>query len=831
MPIKTHPIDSVLHELRVNLTHKPTLILQAPPGAGKTTRVPLALLDEPWLAGKSILMLEPRRLAASNAARFMARQLGEEVGQTVGYSIRYDRKVSRKTRIEVVTEGILTRRLQNDLELSEVGLVIFDEFHERHLQSDLALALCYDVQQGLRNDLRLLVMSATLDVEPLSQLLKAPVITSEGHSFPVTIHYLPQPSQQQLVTTVISGIHRAIKETDGNLLVFLPGEAEIRRCVAQLQGLSKQLSIRPLYGNLPFAEQEKAILPGKSRKIVLATNIAETSLTIEGISTVIDSGFCRQPRFDTSSGITRLELSRISQASATQRTGRAGRLGPGVCYRLWSQGIHGTLLPFTPPEIRNADLAQLALELTTWGIKTPQQLCWLDPPVDSAWQAAIEQLQTLGAMTQQHQLTDKGKALSHFSTEPRLGCLFLAAEQISLQPLACDLVALLSERDPWLKQNHTIHGSHNDLFDRLEELWKRQRNNDLGGFSAINRASRYWRKLLKLSQPLPVNKSYTAEQVTQLLVAAYPDRIARARQTGSKHYLLASGQGAQLSEHSAIMQPEYLIAVEMRSNRNGETEIYLAASITERHIKKLYPELGWQSQCYWDKTAGRVINCEQQQLGALVLAERPAKSTDNLRIDAILNAVKTEGFSLLKPSTAVEAFIARCHFIRQTFPADNWPNFDKAALLNEVEDWLAPFIGQAKSRNDIQRIDLLSALRSRLNWSKLQQLDRLAPERLKVPSGSTSRLQYSLDGPPVLAIKLQEMFGQAETPTVADNRVAVLIHLLSPAGRPLQITQDLANFWNENYPEIQKEMKGRYPKHPWPDDPLQALPTAKTKRN
>ncbi len=824
------PIEAVLPDLKQQLRNHPQLILQAPPGAGKTTRVPLALLDEDWLAGRLILMLEPRRLAASNAARYMAGQLGESVGQRVGFSIRYQRKVSRQTRIEVVTEGILTRRLQNDPELPGVGLVIFDEFHERHLQSDLALALCRDVQQGFREDLKLLVMSATLDSEPLAKLLSAPIITSQGRAYPVEVCHLPQAPRQRLVDSVVAGVRRAVRETDGDILCFLPGEGEIRRCAAELKELAGELLICPLYGNLPFAEQERAIRPAGRRKLVLATNIAETSLTIEGIRSVIDSGYCRQPRFDAGSGLTRLELSRISRASATQRAGRAGRLGPGRCYRLWSEGVQGELLPFTPPEIRSADLAPLALELLNWGISDPLQLSWLDPPPPAAWQAGLELLQTLGALNAQQQLTTRGKALAQLPAHPRLGCLLLAAQQQKLLPLACDLLGLLAERGPWHSRQTAPQRSDCDIHDRLEELWKRRRQQRLGEFSGADRSSRYWQTYFKLPQLNETTAAYSHLQAAELLAAAYPDRIARARTPGGRRYLLSSGQGATLDERSAVQQADYLLAVELRGGQQAEAQISLASRLTPQRLQELCPNLPWQPVCRWDSGEGRVIDCEQQRLGALVLAERPGQADSELRQAALLAGIRSEGLKLFKHSPAVKSLLARGAFLQRSFPDQNWPDCSDAALLASLDDWLLPFLGSARNRADLQKLDLLPALRARFDWQQLQQLDLYAPERLKVPSGSQIRLDYSTEGPPVLAVKLQEMFGQIDTPRVADGRVAVLIHLLSPAGRPLQITQDLRHFWQENYPEVQKEMKGRYPKHPWPDNPLAFQATAKTKR-
>lgn len=818
------PITPMLPHILQKLEKHSTLILQAPPGAGKTTCVPLALLDANFLAEKSILMLEPRRLAATNAARFMATQLGEGVGEKVGYSIRYQRKVSAATRIEVVTEGILTRRLQRDPELNGIGLVIFDEFHERHLQSDLALALCHDVQTGLRADLKILIMSATLDSSPLAEQLRAPLLTSKGRSYPITTHYLPGKQQQSIIDKTTTAVRRALSETDGDLLVFLPGEAEIRRCQQVLSNI-ESLLICPLFGNLPFADQERAIQPAKQRKVVLTTNIAETSLTIEGISVVIDSGFSRQPRFDSGSGLTRLQLGRISQASATQRAGRAGRLGPGYCYRLWSEGTHQELLPFTPAEIRTADLAPLVLNLLAWGVKDPANMFWLDPPSPSAWQNGIDLLQLIGALSQQKQLNKIGHRLATLPIHPRLGRLLITAEDNNLLDLGCDLVALLGESDPWFKKS-VISKSNSDILDRLEAFWMQRKSRE---FSAIERASHYWRRYFK-RPTAPEPRKATAKQLALLLSAAYPDRIGKVRQSDSKRYLLSSGQGVQLGNRSAVQNSEFLIAVDLRSQKSDEAEICLASSIDKATLEQLHPHLSWESQCYWDRNEGRIVACEQQRIGALPVSQRPGRTNQQLANQAIIAALRDEGLQLLGWEKSTERFKDRLQFLHKYLDQQKWPDFSDQTLLETLEDWLLPFLGNSRNRSDLKKIDLQAALGSLLDWQQLQQLDKLAPERIKVPSGARINLQYPADETPILAVKLQEMFGLLDTPRIANGQVAVVIHLLSPAGRPLQITQDLRHFWEHSYPEVQKEMKGRYPKHPWPDDPLKAIPTAKTKR-
>jgi ATP-dependent helicase HrpB len=813
------PIDAVLPELRQALAAHPAAVLEAPPGAGKTTRVPPALLDEPWLAGRSILMLEPRRLAASNAARFMARERGERVGQTIGYAIRYERKVSKTTRIEVVTEGILTRRLQADPELSGVGLVIFDEFHERNLTSDLALALCRDAQLGLREDLKLLVMSATLDAGPVARLLgDCPRISSAGRSYPVEVRYAAKDPAGRVADTVTAAVRRALAETAGDLLVFLPGAFEIRRCAAALADLDDKVDIRPLYGELPFVEQERAILPGPRRKVVLATNIAETSLTIEGVSVVVDAGYERRPRFDAARGMTSLETVRISRASAEQRAGRAGRLGPGVCYRLWSEGTHGAFLPFTPPEIRSADLTPLALDLARWGVCDAQQLAWLDPPPPGHLAGARSLLQRLGALDEGGRLTALGETMAQFPAHPRLARLLVAAKAAGTPGLGAELVALLSERD-LAGTGRPERASDSDLLDRLELL---RRN----GQGAAVRAARYWREKLGVSGR---ETAADAESIGRLLALAFPDRIGRQREPGSGRYLFSGGFGGKLSPRSAVKGGEWLVALEVAGKPGGEGEIRLANVLSREMVEELFgAALSWRREVDWDDRAGRVVAREVRRLGELPLQERPAAAGPEDTVPALLSLLRRRGLDLLDWSPAARQLRARAMLLARQ--RSDWPDLGDAALLALLEDWLAPFLAGVTSLNALRKVDLVAALQSRLGWQRQQELARLAPERLAVPSGSNIRLDYEAEDGPVLACKLQELFGLAATPTVVDGAVPVLIHLLSPAGRPLAVTRDLRSFWDSVYPEVKKEMKGRYPKHPWPDDPWNAVATKRTKK-
>ncbi|HEY7746196.1 MAG TPA: ATP-dependent helicase HrpB, partial [Desulfuromonadales bacterium] len=713
MPSPSLPIDAILPELRQSLAENDAAVLQAPPGAGKTTRVPLALLAEPWLAGRSILMLEPRRLAATNAARFMAQLCGEEVGGTVGYAIRYERRVSRATRIEVVTEGILTRRLQADPELAGVGLVIFDEFHERNLNSDLALALCRDAQQGLRPDLKLLVMSATLDAAPVARLLgDCPLVSSAGRSYPVAVRYLAQEAPGRVGGYVPQAVRRALAETTGDVLVFLPGAGEIRRCAEALADLAAQVDIRPLYGDLPFAAQERAILPGPRRKVVLATNIAETSLTIEGVAVVVDAGLERRPRFDAARGMATLELARISRASAEQRAGRAGRLGPGVCYRLWTEGAHGSLLPFTPPEIRQADLAPLALELARWGITDAASLSWLDQPPAGHLAGARQLLRLLGALDRQNMLTPLGKQMATLPAHPRLARLLIAARNEGRPGLGCDLAALLGERDLFAGPGEIARrASDSDLLDRLEVLGRFRQQGRAAGIeqgpaAAVERAARHFREMLSKESRGTVRSAHGEDEeaaaeacgVGRLLAVAFPDRIGREREPGSGRYLLSSGFGGRLSPYSAVRGGEWLVAVEVAGKPGGEGEIRLVSALKRDDVEALFgADLDWRREVEWDERAGRVVAREVRRLGALLLQERPAAATAEDVVPALLAAVRRQGLAVLDWTPAARQLRARVGLLARTWPEGSWPDLSDMALLAGLDDWLAHWLAGVTS--------------------------------------------------------------------------------------------------------------------------------------
>ncbi|MCQ4346210.1 ATP-dependent helicase HrpB [Pseudomonas stutzeri] len=838
------PIDAVLPELRAALAARHEAVLEAPPGAGKTTRVPLALLDEPWLAGQTIVMLEPRRLAARAAAERLASELGEPVGETVGYRIRLDSRVGPRTRIEVVTEGILARRLQDDPGLEGVGLVILDEFHERSLDADLALALTLNGRELLRDGppLRVLPMSATLDGERLAALLgDAPRVRSEGRMHPVDIHWgrAAQPGEA-LEPRVVQTVLQALAEQAGSLLVFLPGLAEIRRVQAALEehlaGRADVL-LCPLHGELELAAQRAAIEPAPAgqRKIVLATNIAETSLTIDGVRVVVDAGLERVPRFDPASGMTRLDTQRISRASATQRAGRAGRLEPGVCYRLWSQTQHEQLAGHAGAEILQADLAGLALQLARWGVDDVNELLWLDPPPAAALSQARELLQRLGALQPRGSgwtLTAHGQAMASLPTHPRLAHLLLRGQALGLGALAADLAALLSERDI-LRAGQ----SGADLHGRLALLSGESRGprTAQGGVQRARQLARQFRSLLPRTVEQALADPEHPRWLGCLLAFAYPDRIARQRRAGAADYRLANGRAAQFGEADALMKHEWLVIADLGS-RQGQREerIYLAADLDPALFDgPLAEQVSASEVLDWDEREGVLRAERQRKVGELVLSSEALGGLDETaRGRALVALVRRKGLELLPWTPELRQWQARILLLRRLdlagTGASEWPDVSDAALLATLEDWLLPYLGRVSRLSHFAALDLAAILAGLLPWPLPQRLDELAPKALEVPSGSRIRLDYS-EEPPVLAVRLQELFGLAATPRIAGGRLGVKLHLLSPAQRPVQVTQDLASFWANTYAEVKKDLKGRYPKHYWPDDPLVAEPTARAK--
>ncbi|NWO05663.1 MAG: ATP-dependent helicase HrpB [Alteromonadaceae bacterium] len=818
------PIEDSLPALKQALETGNTALLQAPPGAGKTTRVPLALLDASWRNDGRILMLEPRRLAARSAARFMARQLGEKPGQTVGYRTRLDSKVSPATRIEVVTEGILTRLIQNDPMLDEYAAVLFDEFHERSLQADLGLALVRESQQALREDLRLLVMSATLDTAPIARILgDVPVITSEGRAFPVAVHYRPPARNTRLPDQVVAVIHEALQAQTGSLLVFLPGAGEIRRLVRQLAGqLPEDTLLAPLYGNLKSEEQDRAITPAPDgqRKIVLATAIAETSLTIEGVRVVIDAGQQRRAVFDPNSGMTRLVTGRVSKASAEQRKGRAGRIEPGVCYRLWSESEQFGLADYTPPEIREADLAPVVLELAQWGARTPEQVNWIDAPPPAHWQQAQTLLQWLDLLDSEGAITDHGKAARELGLHPRLAHMVLKGRLLGFARLAAELAALLEERDL------LGPGAGADLHERIRVLRgdSQRPGVDPARLKAVRQAAR------RLNRGTDTAGLPAETDVGRVLAQAYPDRIARRRPGNQPRFQLSNGKGAVLRDEDPLAGEEWLVAAEL-DGKAREATIYLAAPVALADLETdLAAHIGKREEATWDDKRGTIVARQVRRLGALVLAENPLAHVDPALIQqGLVDAVRRKGLDKLPWNDATRQWQARVRLLAREFPGD-WPEVSDEALLATLDDWLAPFMAGMQRWIDLTKLDLMQALNTLLDYPQQQKLDELAPKALGIPTGQRVTLDYTADNGPVLSAKLQALFGRTRTPRVAAGRIPVVIHLLSPAQRPLAVTSDLASFWANAYPEVRKDMRGRYPKHPWPEDPLSAQAQQGTKK-
>ena len=824
------PIDEVLPALRQALRERHEAVLEAPPGAGKTTRVPLALLNEPWLAGQKIVMLEPRRLAARAAAERLASELGEKVGETVGYRIRLDSKVGPNTRIEVVTEGILTRRLQHDPALEGVGLLIFDEFHERSLDADLALALSLNGRELFRDEqpLKLLLMSATLEGERLSIVLdNAPVVRSEGRMYPVALRWgRPFVPGEFIEPRVVQTVLDAINDESGSLLVFLPGQAEIRRVNQQLAealGSRSDILLCPLHGELDLAAQRAAIEPAASgvRKVVLATNIAETSLTIDGVRVVIDAGLARVPRFDPGSGMTRLDTQRISRASATQRAGRAGRLEPGVCYRLWSEDQHAQLAAYGSAEILQADLAGLALQLARWGV-TPHELVWLDVPPAASYAQAQQLLERLGALSN-GKLTPHGEAMAELPAHPRIAHLLLRGQALGLADMACDVAALLGERD-------ILRGAGADVHSRLALLSGESRaaRGGQGGVQRAKQLARQYRGMLRGKATQPVADPDHPRWLGALLALAYPDRVAQQRKPGGAEYRLANGRAALFGEVDGLMKQPWLVIADLGS-RQGQREerIYLAAEFDPALMDGVLSEqVSVVDQLDWDEREGVLRAERQRKVGELVLSREPLTGLDEAaRTQALVNLVRRKGLELLPWTPELRQWQARVALLRQldieSQGQSEWPDVSDAALLATLEEWLAPYLGRVTRLSHFANLDLSSIVRNVLKWPLPQRLDELAPHHITVPSGSSVRLDYS-EHPPILAVRLQELFGLSDTPRIAGGRQTVKLHLLSPARRPVQVTQDLANFWRSTYAEVKKDLKGRYPKlfhklDPWVD--------------
>ncbi len=879
------PIAELLPALLASLALHPRLVLEAPPGAGKTTQVPLALLSAPWRGDGRILMLEPRRVAARAAAGFMAQQLGEAPGDTVGYRIRFESRISARTRVEVVTEGILTRMIQDDPTLEGVAAIVFDEFHERHLAGDLGLALALDVQSQLREDLRIVVMSATLDGEKLARFLDAPRLTSAGRSFPVTTAHFPARRDEPAMAQLRRCVQQALESHPGDLLVFLPGQREIadalsallplpftgegrgegaRACdeaaltlalsrqrereptaEARTAGLplpstgegrgegSGQPIVLPLHGELTIDAQAAALRPDPQgrRRIVLATNVAESSVTLPGVRVVIDAGLAREPRYDPNSGFSRLDTVAISQASADQRAGRAGRVAEGWCYRLWPSSQR--LEPMRTPEIAQVELAGLALELAAWG---DANLRFVDAPPAGALAAARELLQRLGGLDADARITGFGRQLLGLGTHPRLAAMLCAPRDPVEHALACDLAALVEARDP-LRGGRpnpgTRPGARDDIASRWRALaaFRSGRAPDdahRGALAAIDAAAKQWRRRLRCDALPP--RDAPAHLLGDLLLHAFPERIARQHPSEPRRYQLANGRMARIFDDSALYGEPWIVASELRFEAK-DSLVLRAAPVDEARLMREFPERFFEGDVVrWDATARALVARRERRFDKITLESKPAGRPDPaLAAQALCDAVGELGLEALPWTEALQQWLQRVRCLRDWLPALGLPDLSEEALLAARESWLKPAFTGMTRLDALGEEALGEALKSGLDWALRQQVDALAPRRITVPSGMERGIDYAHGRAPVLAVKLQELFGLADTPRVANGQVQLTLHLLSPGGKPLQVTQDLRSFWQNTYPEVRREMKGRYPRHPWPEDPWTAVATHRAK--
>ncbi len=808
------PIMEIVPQLQEQLAAHNSVIVGSPPGAGKSTVVPLALLDEPWLKGQKIIMLEPRRLAASSIARRMAALLGEKAGETVGYRVRFENQTSSRTRIEVVTEGILTRMLHHDNALDGVGVVIFDEFHERRLHTDLSLALCRESQQVLRPDLRLLVMSATLDTGALSDLLNAPVVESQGRMYPVTIIHTDEVGPDNLISECARTIIRAWREQQGDILAFLPGEAEIRACEQLLLANPVGAAIHPLYGQLSLTAQHAAIQPdrGGQRKIVLATSIAETSLTIEGVGVVVDCGYTRTMVYDPPSGLSRLKTVRISQDAADQRAGRAGRLGPGTCYRMWSNATEQRMAAYRTPEILQADLTSLVLDTAKWGVQDATQLEWLTPPPASSVAQANDLLHTLDAL-RNGKITPHGRAIHTLPCHPRIAHMLLESKNVDHLGLAADIAALLEERDP-LGREAGI-----DINIRIEALRRHRTYGNRGKrFDNLEKIAYAYRKLLDAETD---NGTVDAHATGLLLTYAYPERIAKARNDSRGTFQLANGKRAAVPLGDDLAHETWL-AIASLDARDGLGKVFLASPVDPAD---LIPRANETERIVWDTKKGGIVATKDKRIGHITLQSTPLpQPTDNALIPVLCDAIRNEGAQLLDFSDTVAQWQNRVNTLRHWYPRQDWPDVTTGNLLQHPENWLTPYLSGIRKTEALQKLDIYNILTHSLSYEQQQSLNGLAPTGIEVPSGSIIKLRYSPIGePPILAVRLQEVFGMLDTPLVNNGQTPVVMHLLSPGFKPVQVTADLRSFWQTTYFEVRKELKRRYPKHAWPDDPLQAV--------
>ncbi|MBE3878874.1 ATP-dependent helicase HrpB [Vibrio parahaemolyticus] len=817
------PIEAVMPQLLTAVKHQHQVILKAAPGAGKSTYFPLQLIQNQVVTGK-VIMLEPRRLAARNIARYLAEQLGEQlgeqVGQRVGYRVRGETKVSASTQLEIVTEGVMTRMIQNDPELDGVDLLIFDEFHERSIHADTALALSLEVQEALRDDLKLVVMSATLDQEALQSLLpEACYIESEGRSFAVETRYAPLTANDHLPTVMAKNIESLMNKESGSLLAFLPGVAAIKQVQERLSHLPDDVEVCPLYGQLSFTEQQKAISPAEKgkRKVVLATNIAETSLTIEGIRLVVDSGLERVARFDLKNGLTRLEQTRIAQSSAIQRAGRAGRIEEGICVRLYSESQLKQQPQVPQPEILHSDLASLVMELAFWGTTDIHELKWLDIPSAAALQQAKQLLFSLGLITEQGQLTAEGKQAHDLGVEPRAAAMLIKSQSHSDKMVNVALAAVALIEEPERNVTNIAHSLHR---------W-------LSGSHPKKSL------LLKRAQSLAhkLDTTFSLREVDEdalplVLSLAFPDRIAQQRANQFGRFALANGHGAECRPDDMLGGCEYLVAIDLMRSHSNSSQIHLACELDVNILQTTFDSLFSTKEVVdWDEKKGRLVAEKQRKLGQLVIERVSLPNPGKEKMtQALLTYVRRQGLSSLNWTPAAESLLERIRCAVDWLPEQAWPMFDEASLLDSLDEWLEPYMTSVASVKDLSKINLVEALNARLGWPLNQYLDEWLPEHYQLPTGTKKRIRYQHGHEPVLSVRMQEVFGESTSPTVAIGRKRLVLELLSPAQRPLQVTSDLAAFWNGSYKDVQKEMKGRYPKHVWPDDPANHVATTKTKR-
>ncbi|EKY4208321.1 ATP-dependent helicase HrpB [Vibrio parahaemolyticus] len=813
------PIEAVMPQLLTAVKHQHQVILKAAPGAGKSTYFPLQLIQNQVVTGK-VIMLEPRRLAARNIARYLAEQLGEQVGQRVGYRVRGETKVSASTQLEIVTEGVMTRMIQNDPELDGVDLLIFDEFHERSIHADTALALSLEVQEALRDDLKLVVMSATLDQEALQSLLpEACYIESEGRSFAVETRYAPLTANDHLPTVIAKNIESLMNKESGSLLAFLPGVAAIKQVQERLSHLPDDVEVCPLYGQLSFTEQQKAISPAEKgkRKVVLATNIAETSLTIEGIRLVVDSGLERVARFDLKNGLTRLEQTRIAQSSAIQRAGRAGRIEEGICVRLYSESQLKQQPQVPQPEILHSDLASLVMELAFWGTTDIHELKWLDIPSAAALQQAKQLLFSLELITEQGQLTAEGKQAHDLGVEPRAAAMLIKSQFHSDKMVNVALAAVALIEEPERNITNIAHSLHR---------W-------LSGSHPKKSL------LLKRAQSLAhkLDTTFSLREVDEdalplVLSLAFPDRIAQQRANQFGRFALANGHGAECRPDDMLGGCEYLVAIDLMRSHSNSSQIHLACELDVNILQTTFDSLfSTEEVVDWDEKKGRLVAEKQRKLGQLVIERVSLPNPGKEKMtQALLTYVRRQGLSSLNWTPAAESLLERIRCAVDWLPEQAWPMFDEVSLLDSLDEWLEPYMTSVASVKDLSKINLVEALNARLGWPLNQHLDEWLPEHYQLPTGTKKRIRYQHGHEPVLSVRMQEVFGESTSPTVAIGRKRLVLELLSPAQRPLQVTSDLAAFWNGSYKDVQKEMKGRYPKHRWPDDPANHVATTKTKR-